>query len=214
VTRREGPWLLNTNTRLEASGYRCERYMLAQRILDGAETPGLEEAKAALDTMHQQGAQAFTSYSNIYDLKNRRVHVYNLANFDEVITIDLADALERGERRTALAKRFQESPSLRAVRKATPRTYDTRITLEAEALRRFAGRYSVMDGKAVVEVAVDGDGLKLIPPDGKAAHLFPESRTTFRIVEGGQITFNVEATGGVRGFTLHRNGDHPGTRLP
>ncbi len=214
VVRRTGDYLLNTNTRLEYSQYRCERYVLAERkIVEGGAAPEVV-AREALDAIHQEGEGAFTSYSTIYDLKKGLVHVYNLANYDEVVTFNLAEELSKGAQRTALKNVFKDSPSLKQIRKASPRKYDTRIELPAEQLQRFAGKYSVMDGKAVIDVEVAGKELLFIPPDGKAAHLYPESETKFRIVEGGQVTFNGSEDGKSTGLVMHRNGDHVGIKLP
>ena len=213
VVRRTGDYLLNTNTRLEYSQFRCERYVLAERKIRESQVPSVDLARDALSAIHQKGEGAFTSYSNVFDLKKGLVHVYNLANYEEVVTFNLAEELVKGAHRTALKKVFKESPSLKAIRSVPPRSYDTRIDLSAEQLQRFSGKYSVMGGKAVIDVEVAGDDLRFIPPDGKAAHLFPESATKFRIVEGGQVTFTQSEEGTTTGFIMHRNGDHVGTRV-
>lgn len=213
IVRREGDHQLITNTRLAGSGYRCERFVLAERVLRGEAGEPLNVAKKALDTIHQRGPQAFTSYSNIYDLKARKVHVFNLANYEEMITLDLAEELAKGEQRHALKDLFQHSPKLKNITSAEPRVYDTRIALSDEALNRFLGRYSVLDGKSIITIERGEEGLLLNPGTGKPAHLFPESETSFRIVEGGQIAFTKSDADVVEGFVMYRNGDHKGVRL-
>jgi len=214
IVRREGDHQLITNTRLAASGFRCERFVLAERVLRGEPGAPVDVAKKALDTIHQRGPQAFTSYSNIYDLKARKVHVFNLANYDEMITLDLAEELAKGEQRHALKDLFQHSPKLKSITSAEPRIYDTRIDLPDDALSPFLGRYSVLDGKTIITIERGEDGLLLNPGTGKSAHLLPESDSTFRIAEGGQITFTRSAAGEVDGFVMYRNGDHVGDKLP
>jgi hypothetical protein len=213
IVRREGDSQLITNTRLEASGFRCERFVLADRVLRGEPGAPLDVAKKALDTIHQEGPQAFTSYSNIYDLKARKVHVFNLANFDEIITFDLSEELAKGEHRHELKDLFQHSPPLKAITSAEPRVYDTRIEVPDEILTRYLGRYAVQDGAATITIERGPDGLLLNPGSGKSAHLYPESETTFRIVEGGQIAFTTSDAGTVNGFVMYRNGDHRGVRM-
>jgi choloylglycine hydrolase len=213
IVRREGYFQLITNTRLAASGFRCERFVLAERVLRGEGGEPVSVAKKALDTIHQRGPKAFTSYSNIYDLKARKVHVFNLANYDEMVTLDLAGELAKGEHRVALKELFQHSPKLKSITSAEPRVYDTRIDLPKDILAKYLGRYSVMDGKTLITIERGEKGLLLNPGSGKSAHLFPESETTFRIVEGGQIAFTSSETGAVNGFVMYRNGDHKGTRL-
>jgi len=214
IVRREGAHQLITNTRLAASGFRCERFVLAERVLRGETGAPVEVAKKALDTIHQRGPEAYTSYSNIYDLKARKVHIFNLANYDEMITLDLAEELAKSEQRHALKDLFQHSPKLKSITGAEPRVYDTRIDLPDEALGRYLGRYSVLDGKTIITIERAEDGLLLNPGTGKPAHLFPESEMTFRIVEGGQIAFTSSDAGEITGFVMYRNGDHVASKLP
>jgi uncharacterized protein (TIGR03435 family) len=49
-----------------------------------------------LAATHQKGG-APTLYSNIYDLKSRRMHLYYFHDFERVVTFDLAEELKKGE---------------------------------------------------------------------------------------------------------------------
>ena len=91
VVRKEGAFQLITNSRLEASRYRCERYVLAERKLLKAEVGEASDLHGVLAEIHQRGAQAYTSYSTIFDLTRGEVIVYNLADYSESKTINLAD---------------------------------------------------------------------------------------------------------------------------
>ena len=214
IVRRAGDYQLITNTRIAASGFRCERYVLAERVLRGDAGEPVAIVKKALETIHQRGAQAYTSYSTIYDLKARKVHVFNLANYEEMVTLDLGEELAKGAQRHALRDLFRHSPKLKNITSAEPRIYDTRIQLPAESLARFFGRYAVQDGAATITIERGGDGLQMNPGQGNPAHLYPESETTFRIVEGGQVAFTTSDTGAVDGFVIYRYGDHKGVKLP
>jgi hypothetical protein len=60
-------------------------------------------------------------YSNIYDLKKGMIYVYNLRNFKEVVVLDLAEELKKGERRIELPPLFKHVDSLPGVtRGGTP----------------------------------------------------------------------------------------------
>lgn len=213
ITRRTGDFQLITNTRIAASGYRCERYVLAERVLRGDAGDAIGLATKALDTIHQRGPGAYTSYSVIYDLQARRAHVFNLANFEETVTLELPELIAGGKYDRPLKSLFKNSPRLRDLTGAEPRAYDTRIELSDEALDRYTGRYSVENGAATVTIRRSGKELVLEAPGGNPAHLFPEGFGRFRSREGGQMTFHAKGEGPVSRFTLHRNGDHPGVRL-
>ena len=68
----------------------------------------LELIRRILDETHQEGA-ALTVYSNIYDLKNGTIHIYNLRNFKEVVVMNLAAELKKGERRLELPTLFKHA---------------------------------------------------------------------------------------------------------
>ena len=72
------------------------------------------------------------------------------------------------------------------------------------------GRYSV-ERAPTVTIRRSG-GLVLEAPGGNPAHLFPED-SALPDREGGQMTFLARGRDPSPGFTLHRNGDHPGVRL-
>ena len=129
------------------------------------------------------------------------------------MTFDLAEELAKGKHRSALKKLFSKPADGRDITRGEQRPFDTRIELPDGALERYAGRYSVMEGKAVIEITVGEGELLLDAAKGNPAHLFPESETLFRIVEGGQFTFRISEAGEVTGFVMHRNGDHEGVKL-
>lgn len=213
VVRRNGPYQLITNTRLEASAFRCERYVLAERLLAEESAYDLARVRDTLDAMHQRGPQAFTSYSNVFDLSAGTVTVYNLADFENPVTYDLAAELAKGEHAYELATVFERPGALEAMRSAEPRRYQTEVPMGEAELRRFTGTYRVAGSEVEFAIELREDALVLVPPGGKVAHLYPEGSAHFRVREGGQITFHTEAEGPVRGLTLHRFGDHEATRI-
>ena len=74
--------------------YPCWRYRKANRMLQECNV-SIEHFTAILDSVHQEGNFP-TQYSNIYDLKNKVVHVYHLYNYNEVVTFDLIEELKKG----------------------------------------------------------------------------------------------------------------------
>ena len=206
----EGDIQVVTNTRLEASGYRCQRFVKASQVLASMRDASLETMTSVLDAIHQRGPGAYTSYSIVYDLTDLRVHVYNLANFDEVVEFDLMEELRRNRRRVMeLAALFENSPPLEAVTGVEQRQHwDTRVALDDALLDRYEGFYSPAPG-ITVEVERDAEGgLRVINPGQPTATLFPESETLFRIApDRGQVSFRVTDDGRVEGLTLHKQAD-------
>lgn len=212
IVRKTGDHQLITNTRLEISAYRCERFVIADRVLTADGEDPVAVARDALASIHQRGPQAYTSYSNIFDLVRGEIYVYNLADYDEVVTFNLAEELEKGKQSHALSELFTNGDRLAEMTSAEPRRYDTESELSGEILDRYAGTYEAPGGAGQFTLRRDANEL-ILAGAGDEAHLYPESETLFRIREGGQITFDVNDTGAVNGLTLHRFGDHFAKRI-
>lgn len=210
ITRRETEALVVTNTRLEMSGYRCPRYVRARQVLQERQDASLDTMAAVLEAIHQEGPQAYTSYSTVYDLKERKVYVYNLANFDDVREFDLAEMLGAKRRQVfKLSKLFDNAHTLDDVTGVPQRTtWDTRVELDAATLARYAGRYSPMPEVVVEITRDDAGGLTVTNPDQTEATLVPEGEALFRIApDRGIVTFQLNDDGTVASLTLHKQAD-------
>ena len=84
----------------------CWRYRAADAIMSAAKTLSVDLIRQVLEKTHQEG-NSLTVYSNIYDLKQGMIHVYNLRNFKEVVILDLAEELKKGQRRIDLPSLFK-----------------------------------------------------------------------------------------------------------
>ncbi len=219
VTRIATDHLLVTNTRLEASGYRCQRFVKAERMLDASQDTELSSLTAILNAVHQRGPGAFTSYSNIFDLKNRTMHLYNLANFAESVELDLREELDKGSTKPRpLAELFKASPTLDAIRSGEQcTTWDNRVELSDRDLDRLVGTYSPEPDSPVSFQVKRGQGVLLVENPGQpVATLIPESKTSFRIApDRGQVTFVFRQQGDKlsNGLILHKARDLKAIRV-
>ncbi len=215
VIRIENERLLMTNTRLELSQFRCPRFVKATQLLDNASDYSADTARDVLNAIHQEGPGGFTSYSTIYDLTKRKIHVYNLANYDVVKTFDFDEEIAKRRRPVMkLSEIFGETSSVEAVTQ-TIRTFDTEVDVAPSLLEEYAGRYQPegMDLVLVVELA-DGALQMGQESDTKRAPLFPESEILFRFRDGlGQARFERDDAGAVVGVHVFRGGDGYAKRL-
>jgi len=214
IVRRTAPYLLITNDRLEYSGLRDERFVLGARYLDAGGPPTPERCAEVLRAMHQRGPGAYTSYAYVMNPRTLGVTVYNMADFDNAVHLDLREELARGTRSTKLRKLFPNSATPAELERAPRREHDTKISLSAEQLARFAGRYKVDDIGLIITIAPAPDGeLLFTPEESKSATLFPESEHGFRFRGTfGTLTFD-PGSGPAPGFTLHRPADSHATRI-
>lgn len=213
VVRKQGRHQLITNDRLEWSGLRDQRFVLAQRALQVQEEPSLESCRDTLNAIHQEG-EAFTTYSNVFDLKRRRIYLYNMGDFQHVMELDLAEELSKGARTMVLRDLFPESPTPREVKKRPQRQFNTEIEMNEQNLNAFAGKYAIEgELKILLNFAVEA-GKLMMTIEEKVVELFPESENGFRFRDTfGTITFHRAEDGRVTGLTMHRPGDAHARRV-
>ena len=97
VIRKQGDDQLVTNFRLSETDpdkISCWRYLTARKLLAECQKEGLPCIRDILAATQQEGDFP-TLYSNIYDLKAGRIHVYHFHNFQEEVVIDLERELKR-----------------------------------------------------------------------------------------------------------------------
>lgn len=100
ILSRDGSFQVLTNfyqSHPELGGYPCARFATASGMLDAADavTPFL--MGRVLDATHQEGKYP-TQYSVVYDLPDRRLHLFHLHDFHEYLTLDLDEELAGGAR--------------------------------------------------------------------------------------------------------------------
>jgi hypothetical protein len=89
--------------------YPCTRHKIADQILRNAETASVDLIRSVLSATHFEYL-AQTLYSNICDLKRKRIYLYHFHNFEEVVTFDLEDELGKGGSSHAIPSLFATKP--------------------------------------------------------------------------------------------------------
>jgi hypothetical protein len=92
-----------------AYSYPCWRYDRAVEILEKIEDEDdltVDYFKSVLDAVHVESASGNTLYSNIFDLRNGIIYLYHWHQFDEVVTLDVAEQIAGGPLRSRISKLF------------------------------------------------------------------------------------------------------------
>jgi len=84
-------------------------------------------ARGILEAVHLRTLTSYTLYSNVIDLKKRRIHLHYMSQFDEVAEIAMAEELGKGKRIVEMREFF--SPATAAAGDAAYRRFATRFTL-------------------------------------------------------------------------------------
>jgi len=109
IVRKTGDFQVVTNflqCHPELGWYPCWRYNLAVSMLGNMTELTVDYFRDILDAVHLEGSNP-TRYSNIYDLKQGVIHVYDLHNYEKVVDIDLESELAKGERVIYLHSLFE-----------------------------------------------------------------------------------------------------------
>ena len=109
VVRKKGQYLVATNFQQseakDEKKYSCPRYRVASGMLQKCPKLTVDFCRKVLAATHQKG-KFCTRYSNIYDLKKKRVYLYHMHDFKNVVVIDLKTELKKGKRTIELPSLF------------------------------------------------------------------------------------------------------------
>ena len=89
--------------------YPCARYKIADHILENAKTPSVDLIRSVLSATHFEYFGQ-TLYSNICDLKKRRIYLYFFHNFEEAVIFDLEKELKKGKMAYPIDSLFATKP--------------------------------------------------------------------------------------------------------
>jgi len=87
--------------------YNSYRFKVASYLFENASSISPILFRTILDETHQHGVDP-TVFSNIYDLKNREIYIYNFHNFSEVVKLNVDEELQKGENYYNLPELFHQ----------------------------------------------------------------------------------------------------------
>lgn len=124
IVRRTGKYQIATNFVQsdydKMSDYPCERYFIADKILSSKVKMNIDTVRRVLSATHQEG-YVNTLYSNICDLNNKKMVLYQFHNFEEPVIIDLKEELKKGKHGSDISTLFFVTPfSEENVKKSIP----------------------------------------------------------------------------------------------
>ena len=227
IVRKQGRFQVVANFYLSqtpAGQSPCDRYDIAVRMLENAEEISVPLCRSVLAAVHSE-QETPTLYSNIYDLRRRKVYLYHFHNFENVVVFDLAEELKKGKRvldlpslfpRTFAALEFGWRQS-RALEEKGLR----RVDIDSGLLDRYVGRYELSNGPMsglVLTVLKEGDRLFAEVPGMGKVELSPQSPTDFFYLTHGvllKLTFTEDDEGHVTGSEVDMNGqEFKARRIP
>jgi hypothetical protein len=95
----------------------CRRYDTTTAMLGqirGEQHLTIDRFRSILDAVHVEGAETNTLYSNIFDLRNGVIYLYHWHQFDEVVTLNVAEELAEAPSPTLIRDLFSRKALYRA----------------------------------------------------------------------------------------------------
>lgn len=170
----------------------CNRFKTAKDTLEKGEPISIEVCRDILAGTRQNG-RARTQYSNVYDLKNRVVYLYHFYDFDNVVSIDLAEELKKGAHEIDLPTLFPENEEFVAFREARKQQQLDRIAarrdsdIDPATFKQFTGVYELEVGgptKPKLQVFVEKNKIFIKSVNGgDRQEIFAEGDGRFFYVE-------------------------------
>ena len=110
---KEGDYQISTNfiqsDHENSDEYPCQRYQIADQILKKAKSATVDVIRSALSATHFD-IRSPTLYSNICDLKQKRLYLYFFHNFEEAVVFDLDKELKKGNTSYPIPSLFSTTP--------------------------------------------------------------------------------------------------------
>jgi tetratricopeptide (TPR) repeat protein len=131
---------------VKAEDYPCTRYRIADKMLKNAAGVSLDLVRAVLSATHQEG-QYPTVYSNICDLKNGIVYLYNFHNFEEVRPFHLEEELKKGNTSYDIPSLFSVKPHVAYVfdrDRTIPASEELFKVIESQGIEKAIDRFHDM----------------------------------------------------------------------
>lgn len=158
IIRKSGNFQVVTNflqCHPELGWYPCWRYDLAVSMLENMTDFTVDYFRTILDAVHLEDSNP-TRHSNIYDLQQGKIYIYDLHNYEKVVEFDLEEELAKGERVIYLHSLFEPEGN------RAPNVPDAPYGEEAGTLdteyRYMVKRTSDPDGDLVYYLFDWGDG--------------------------------------------------------
>jgi hypothetical protein len=149
--RKSGRFQIVTNfyqSQYQPEDYPCPRYRKAHEMLSNSESFDVDLCRRVLDAVHAERV-AHTLYSNVYDLKKGLVYLYHFHDFDNVVVIDLAEELKKGQHFVSIPTLFPEKEewnrtSERMLESLKKRRAGRRLVeVDPKFLAAYVGRYKI-----------------------------------------------------------------------
>jgi hypothetical protein len=191
VVRKTGLYQIATNflqSRARPPAVPCDRYLIADGLLKGADNLTVDAARRVLAATHQEGGFP-TQYSMIYDLSAGAVYIYHFHNFENVVRIDIREELRKGRRQLDLASLFPRTHAAESFRERIVAELDAQaaaikvLAVDPKVFRAYAGRYRVVHPELTQDLEVfiteEGDKLLCQVTDMDPCEIKAETETRF-----------------------------------
>jgi hypothetical protein len=193
----------------------CRRYQLAHKMLSSLQNQGKftkNNLVKILAAVHQEWRMGGTLYSNIYDLKNRRIYLYHNHNFLNEVVLDLDQELKKGKRKMDLSALF---PTTFAYEEHKSRYVASRrqaIDMDPKVSDQYLGIYQYQSGRQIN--IVKEKRMFYVSNNKNKYEILPEAENKFFFKDLDiLLSFIKDSSGKVIDMILHFNRDRKAKKI-
>lgn len=193
--------------------YSIERYNIVDQMLKETEDISVELFRSILARAHQEPVRkggSATMYSNVYDLRHGVIYLYHFHNYADVVEINLAQELQKGEHSVRISSLF--SPSLFAYdqfAKANRIEERVEVSTDPSVFEEFIGNYQFVPLPSMSLTVTRVDDALLCRLSGfRGYQIYPEAENKYFFkVMNAQVEFVRDESGQVNSlvFTMYDN---------
>ncbi len=184
-------------------GYECERYRIANSMLQAQPDVRLNDVRRILAATHSEG-QDVTLYSYIAALKRGVMYLYHFHNFENVVVFDIRKELAKGQHILNLPELFPKTNAAESfyyhvrTELAAKKSARRDTTFDATTYADYCGRFVIgkpeILARQTITITAGASQLYFQLNDGGKLEVLPDSPTSFFLLNYGGMDFSCRFT--------------------
>jgi hypothetical protein len=193
----------------------CRRYQMAQQMLSDLQDQGkftIHNLVKILAAVHQEWRIGGTLYSNIYDLKNRRIYLYHNHNYLNEVVLDLDQELKKGKRKMDLSTLFPSTFAYEEHKSRYKARHRQAVHMDSKVSDQYLGTYQYESGRQIK--IIKEKRIFYVSDNRKKYEIQPEAENKFFFKNFDiLLTFVKNKSGAISDLILHFNRDRKAKKV-
>jgi tetratricopeptide (TPR) repeat protein len=134
------------------------RSLIAERMLENPENYSIEGFKKILFSIHVN----HTAYSNIYDLKNMKIYLFNYRNFLEPYIIDIKSIFSKGKQTIAFSEIFTNKSYIEKIFYSNVLINEMVVSIQNKGVQAVLNELNDLEKKYSILYGLSGENINTL----------------------------------------------------